>query len=823
MAENVQRSRGIPNNFKFDRGGYPAQFGPFIGIVTNNVDATRSGRLQVYIDAFNETVQAGADRGTPKLNDPTLWTTINYCPPFYGSTPFSGTSTGTGGYAPGNRQSYGMWFTPPDIGVSVLCFFANGDRSQGYYLGVVPEQGINHMIPAIGAVKNYVVNNNTQNVTFANVAQLPVTEINDANPGINNSPRYFAEPKPVHSVQAAIFFQQGLDTDPIRGPITSSSQRESPSTVYGISTPGTAIYQGGMNPTTIRGQLERGEINPQDVAVIGRKGGHTFVMDDGDLDGNDALIRIRTAKGHQITMSDNGDCFYITNANGQTWIELGKEGTVDIFSTNSVNIRTQGTINMHADKDINIWAGGTFNLRSQGDMHIETPKSMALNATAELSVYSKSTVGIRSDGTLGLQSNTGNWNSSGTLNLQGSTINLNGGGAGSVAAVQDLKLNRLADTKLETTGWTVVPQSLETIVSRAPTHEPYPYHNQGVNATTNLNTANATTVTTSTTVTTGNVTTTIANTVTTVNGITVNAPVQQAVTRAATIPVLNKVLAQNVVSEPLANRGIGPNNLLNPQLVTVLTAQAAAAAARPAFDAANNLLPGWQYNNSNIPVYAGNDIAKYGIGLYGQSIAALTSLGFLKPGTENLITDPSLTAPVLNTSSVWTGQLGVGSLTDYLNSSELQNLSQVALMEGAYQGLADAQLLTGTEDATTVAALVQPAANLGVTNVAAWVNGTANSTTMSQVETASRQGIYATDFYKTYATQLFPAVDPGGFVNTAQRTQLDQLVSNIVNNPKVPVISFSSASTAELTGQPTTAGVIGPGTFRLNPSRGQTS
>jgi len=823
MADNVQRSRGIPNNFKFDRGGYPAQFGPFIGIVTNNVDATRSGRLQVYIDAFNDTVQSGTNRGEPKLNDPTLWTTINYCPPFYGSTPFSGTSTGTGGYAPGNRQSYGMWFTPPDIGVSVLCFFANGDRTQGYYLGVVPEQGINHMIPAIGAVKNYVVNNNTQNVTFANVAQLPVTEINDGNPGINNSPRYFAEPKPVHSVQAAIFYQQGLDTDPIRGPITSSSQRESPSTVYGISTPGTAIYQGGMDPKTIRAQLERGEINPQDVAVIGRKGGHTFVMDDGDLDGNDALVRIRTAKGHQITMSDNGDCFYITNANGQTWIELGREGTVDIFSTNSVNIRTQGTINMHADKDINIFAGGTFNVRSQGDMHIETPRSMSLNATTELSVYSKSTIGIRSDGTLGLQSNTGNWNSSGTLNLQGSTINLNGGGAGSVAAVQDLKLNRLADTRLETTGWTVVPQSLETIVTRAPTHEPYPYHGQGVNATASLNTANATTITTTTTTTVGNVTTTTANTVTTTGSTTVNAATKQAVARAAATQPIDKVVANNILSEPLANRGIGPNNLLNQQLVTTLTAQAASAASRPAFDQVGNLLPGWQYNTNNVPVYVGNDLAKYGVGIYGQSVAALTSLGFLKPGTLDLITDPSLTATVLNTSSVWSGQYGVGSLTDYLNSSELQNLSQVALMDGAYQGLVNAQILTGAEDATTVAALVQPAANLGVTNVAAWVNGTADATTAAQVETASRQGIYATDFYNTYFTQLFPAVDPGGFVNTAQRTQLDQLVAAIISNPKVPSINFSDASAAELAGNAAAVTVTGEGTFRLNPYRGQTS
>ena len=291
---------------------------------------------------------------------------------------------------------------------------------------------------------------------------------------------------------------------------------------------------------------------------------------------------------------------------------------------------------------------------------------------------------------------------------------------------------------------------------------------------------------------------------------------------AATEPI-SKVTADRIAAEPLAVTGIGPNNLLNQQLVTVLTAQAAAATDRPALDQVGNLLPGWQYNNSNVPVYVGNDIAKYGVGLYGQSAEALTSLGFLKPGTLNLITDPSLTATVLNTSSVWSGQYGVGSLTDYLNSSELQNLSQVALMDGAYQGLVNAQILTGAEDATTVAALVQPAANLGVTNVVNWINGSANAVTAAQVETASRQGIYATDFYNTYATQLFPAPDPGGFVNTAQRTQLDQLVTAIINNPKVPAINFSNASVAELAGNVVAVTTTGEGTFRLNPSRGQTS
>jgi hypothetical protein len=197
-GENIERSRGQPKNYKFDRGGSPTEFGPFIGKVTNNLDPTRQGRLQVYIEQF-----AG-----PSPDDPSLWRTVSYCPPFYGATPKAGTSSGTGTYVPGNQQSYGMWFTPPDLGTQVLCFFVAGDPSQGYYVGCIPEQGINHMIPAIGSVPNSEAQtqNTNQQTYFAGAPLLPVTEINNApeNTAINENPKFFDQKKPVHSYVAAV-------------------------------------------------------------------------------------------------------------------------------------------------------------------------------------------------------------------------------------------------------------------------------------------------------------------------------------------------------------------------------------------------------------------------------------------------------------------------------------------------------------------------------------------------------------------------------------------------------------------------------------------
>lgn len=478
MAENIERSTGRPREYKFDRGGMSAEMGPFIGVVVNNIDNTRSGRLQVWIAEFGATTADGA----PDLTDDSLWRTVDFVSPFYGTTEKTSTSVGPGSY-PGNQQSYGMWFTPPDMGTRVICFFVAGDPAQGYYTGCVPEIGLNHMLPAIGAApkSQYVPGNKAQTAYFANASQLPVTEINSENSQVSDSPRFFAQPKPVHSVQAAIYFQQGLDNDSERGPIGSSAQRESPSTVYGISTPGKPIYAGGLDPDTIRKQLDAGTVKPQDVQVIGRYGGHTLVMDDGDLDGNNALFRMRSAKGHQVMMNDSADFIYIAHANGQTWIELGVEGTVDVYSTNSVNVRTEGTINLHADKDINMYAGGNISMKSGAATNIGAVTTMNLAAEAGMTLYSTAALGVRSDGSLSLQGSTSSWQGGTKLALKAGRIDLNGGSAKTVTPPKLYPKRTLDDTSFDnSTGWKVKTGALESIVTRAPTHEPYRYHNQGV-------------------------------------------------------------------------------------------------------------------------------------------------------------------------------------------------------------------------------------------------------------------------------------------------------------------------------------------------------
>jgi hypothetical protein len=204
-------------------------------------------------------------------------------------------------------------------------------------------------------------------------------------------------------------------------------------------------------------------------------------MDDGDLDGNNAMLRLRTSLGHQITMSDSGNFFYIIHANGQTWLEFGVEGTVDVYATNSVNVRTKGDINLHADRDINMFAGGKINMKSTKGTIMQSDTDMTVSNKGKLTLFSQGTIGIKSAGTVAISSQLGSWASGSELSFNGGKIQLNGGPKTEVATPTGLTKYLLPKVEFNASaGWIANPTGLESIVTRAPTHEPYPYHNQGV-------------------------------------------------------------------------------------------------------------------------------------------------------------------------------------------------------------------------------------------------------------------------------------------------------------------------------------------------------
>jgi hypothetical protein len=480
MANNIEINKGQAKDLKFDRGSTLVNPGPYIGIVKNSIDTTLSGRLRVYIP----------EMASQNETDSSTWTTCSYLSPFYGITPNTGSKGGAGTFE-GSRQSYGFWATPPDEGTRVMVIFVYGDPNQAFYIGCIPEPGYTHMIPAIGASSDpnsresgdfddFYSNDQLPSI-LQGKPLLPTTELNDKNSSIVNDPKYYTREKAVHQYQAVEMLQQGIIDDPQRGPITTNSQRESPSRVFGISTPGQPVYKAKFSNDEIEADIDSGQVTQQQLEVIARVGGHTLAMDDGDLSGKNKLFRLRSSQGHQILMNDSDSFLHIINKKGDVWIEFNREGALDIYAENSINLRTAGTLNLHADKDININAEGQIRMRSKGAMNLETQDVFNLRADKNINVYTQATFEVKADGTLLLEAGgKGSWKCGGELRMDASLIALNSGGSETVPVVPELVKNSLPDTEFDGSNWIIQKDVIQTVATRAPTHEPYPMHNYGV-------------------------------------------------------------------------------------------------------------------------------------------------------------------------------------------------------------------------------------------------------------------------------------------------------------------------------------------------------
>ena len=436
-------------------GGMPFDKGIYSGVVKNNVDPLRLGRLRVWFP----------DRGGDE-DDPMNWRWVAYASPFYGSTQQGERNTQNSFKQ--TENTYGMWFVPPDIGNVVLCCFVNGDPGRGYWFAATTTTNLSHgMVPAMGRFTDVIDKDNVfsplvkASLNREEPSYLPLAEFNE-NSEQNMSGSFLTNKFPIHEPQAEILINQGLDTDRVRGAISSSSMRDAPSKVFGISTPGSSDTGGDVTPKT-------------------RTGGHTFVMDDGDNSGTDQLIRLRTSGGHQILMNDSEQVLYISNSAGTAWIEFGNSGALHMYSMQGFNVRTQGTMNLHSDASVNI-QGSTVNIRSLGSMSLQS-STMKLRASSDLTMYSAS-VGLGSSGSLRVTAGGELGVSAGAeLKLVGNYIRLNDG---AVTAVEDpgaMSTNSLADTNRNSAGlWGSVDGATDSIVTVAPSHEPWPRNTAKVTA-----------------------------------------------------------------------------------------------------------------------------------------------------------------------------------------------------------------------------------------------------------------------------------------------------------------------------------------------------
>ena len=362
-----RRSSGASNTFP------NAGSGPFLAKVLDHLDARYSGDLRVQL--LTNVTSANDDGSEGQIIN------ARYLMPFYGVTPIASSSQNNDYRS--SQQSYGMWMVPPDPGTRVLVILVEGQINQAYWIGCVQDEYMNFMVP--GSTPS------TSNIAEGSASpdlagrKIPAVEYNKNFNFQGNQPNNYAKPANAEFINTLI--EQGLIEDEIRGTTSTSARRETPSTVFGINTPGPLDRRPGA-PRGNYGSSTSGVSYPRS-----RLGGSSFVMDDGDErlrrkghpkdskqeyvnveageTGGDAsiphneLVRIRTRTGHQILLHNSEDLIYVANSRGTAWIELTSNGKIDIYAQDSISVRSQQDLNFTADRDINFTAQKDINIISE--------------------------------------------------------------------------------------------------------------------------------------------------------------------------------------------------------------------------------------------------------------------------------------------------------------------------------------------------------------------------------------------------------------------------------------------------------------------------
>jgi hypothetical protein len=351
MATFTQNINRIDPNLDVNKKGAIVDPGPYEGIVKNNNDVRRTGRMDVYIPTF------GGDE-----TDPRSWIPVAYMSPFMGQT----NKTLLDKNETSALYSYGMWMTVPDPGTKVVVTFLEGSRINGVVIGCLIDNINNHMVPGFASSKNWIKSDEIVELLPTYEPQkdfLPVLEFNPSIKRDTQQPNSIARPVNIELVK--ILKEQGLIGDHKRGQSFSTSQREGNSAVYGFATPGRPANDPAVNEP-LKQRMQNGEATAEDLEVRKRMPGHSFVLDDGDIEGNSKLIRLRTSTGHQLLLNDTDGMIYVGTASGNAWIEMTNNGDVHVYNKGSLNIHSEGNFNVHAGGNINMEATGGINVSSMG-------------------------------------------------------------------------------------------------------------------------------------------------------------------------------------------------------------------------------------------------------------------------------------------------------------------------------------------------------------------------------------------------------------------------------------------------------------------------
>lgn len=355
-----------------------ARFNPdFVqtGIVMDNRDPHRSGRLKVWIDGSQSPKESKGG-----------WIICRYGSPFGGRTPGIPNANNYSTYP----KSYGFWAVPPDTGTEVMLYFANGNIHDAVWFGVVPNSAMNSMTPGMG----------TEVIPQSEISTpVPITDYDRNTITTTTKELYYNIPL-MNGLK-----KQNLLYDEEYGVACRNARRQIPATVYGMSTPrgNTIVLDDGYTDEELNakdwdsdpdGYQDTQAKNPANDTSVGNR----------KLEG----ICLRTRSGAQILLSEHTGRVFVINRDGTARFEMDVDGNINFHSYKSFTLRAEEDINMSAGRDINFEAGRNYNLKvggkstiySIGEIDTKTDSNYTLNVGGTTRVVTAAETKIQSAGTI---------------------------------------------------------------------------------------------------------------------------------------------------------------------------------------------------------------------------------------------------------------------------------------------------------------------------------------------------------------------------------------------------------------------------------------
>lgn len=447
-----------------------------IGKVLDTDDPLQAGRLRVFCAVYGDQ----ADHLVEEI-------------PWAGYiSAFGGTSIAEARGANGSQSNGGISYgfhSIPQVGshVAVLCM--DGDPNHRFWFGsvVIPNESNTgpsgrYLVPgpgvpnATGSIDGPFSNNESPIEPMYSNLQKAYSKTN---------PRIPDTPKKGHAV-AYEWMSRALDfpasaINKANHDNLHSFHNAPDDTTAKIPTPG-----GGTRPYTpgyARSLLENvtgptGLMLNSSVYFWSTPGFHAISMDDRP---ENCRMRFRTASGSQILMDDTNERIYICTAQGNNWIELDQNGTIDIYSSNRISISSDSDINFHADGSIRMSAVQGIHMTSEAEIRINSDSDTSITAEGLLRLHASTD--IRAEAGSGVHCTAGT-----TLHLKSEgNMNFQSGAETRTTAASTISVGSGAEihmtgTKIHNNGpaasaaEAAVPANTKQawLPNRIPEHEPWP-------------------------------------------------------------------------------------------------------------------------------------------------------------------------------------------------------------------------------------------------------------------------------------------------------------------------------------------------------------